>query len=179
MGWEKIKTYVEEDNDFYATEPKATELLLRVEKFTHKILEPCCGAGHIGKVLEARGHEVIGYDLIPRGYGEVKDAFSLTEFDGDVITNPPYKIAQDLIFHLLHIMKPSQKLAMFLKLQFVEGLKRRKLFDIHPVKTIYVSSARLNCAKNGDFEKYPVSAIAFAWFIWEKDWYGETILRWL
>lgn len=40
-----------EHNDYYATEPKATNLLLEVEDFTNTILEPCCGEGHISKQL--------------------------------------------------------------------------------------------------------------------------------
>lgn len=38
---------------------------------------------------------------------------------------------------------------------------------------------RLNCAKNGEFEKYKSSAIAFAWFIWEVGYKGITELRWI
>ena len=44
---------------------------------------------------------------------------------------------------------------------------------------IYVSSRRLNCAKNGDFEKYKEnSAVAYAWFVWEKGHKGITKLKW-
>lgn len=57
---------------------------------------------------------------------------------------------------------------MFLKIQFLEGKERRKLFEEHPPKTVYVSSSRLNCAKNGDFITYPKSAMAYAWYVWEK-----------
>ena len=41
-----------ETHDYYATEPKATELLLDLETFNHEIWEPACGEGHISKVLE-------------------------------------------------------------------------------------------------------------------------------
>lgn len=37
--------------DYYATEPKATEWLLKLEQFDGPILEPACGEGHISKVL--------------------------------------------------------------------------------------------------------------------------------
>lgn len=41
------------------------------------------------------------------------------------------------------------------------------------------SSSRLNCAKNGDFETYKNnSAIAYGWFIWEKGFKGDTIIKW-
>ena len=70
-------------------------------------------------------------------------------------------------------------MAMFLKLQFLEGKARRKLFDVSPPKFVYVSSSRLVCAKNGDFERYKGSnAMAYAWFIWEKSFSEEPRIRW-
>lgn len=47
-----------EENDFYATEPKATELLLEKETFNKNILEPCAGKGHMRDVLVSHGHNV-------------------------------------------------------------------------------------------------------------------------
>lgn len=68
---------------------------------------------------------------------------------------------------------------MFLKLQFLEGKERRKLFDITPPKLVYVASGRLICAQNGEFEKYPSSAVAYAWFVWEKGFKGDPVIRWI
>lgn len=53
--------------DYYATDPKAVEMLLEMETFAPVIWEPACGEGHISKVLQAHGHEVISTDLIYRG----------------------------------------------------------------------------------------------------------------
>lgn len=47
-----------EQNDFYATEPKATELLLEKETSNKNILEPCAGMGHIRDVLVSHGYNV-------------------------------------------------------------------------------------------------------------------------
>lgn len=47
-----------EVNDYYATEPKAVELLLEKEKFNSIILEPSCGEGHISQVLLNSGYAV-------------------------------------------------------------------------------------------------------------------------
>lgn len=41
--------------DYYATEPKATEWLLKLEQFDGPILEPACGEGHISEVLTRGG----------------------------------------------------------------------------------------------------------------------------
>ena len=70
---------------------------------------------------------------------------------------------------------------MFLKLTFMEGKGRKRLFTNYPPKTIYVSSSRLMCAKNAEFEKMVAgggSAVAYAWYIWVKGFNGTTEIKW-
>ena len=43
-----------EEHDYYATNPIAAELLLKLEKFKN-ILEPACGEGHLSKVFLKHG----------------------------------------------------------------------------------------------------------------------------
>lgn len=147
-----------EQHDYYATEPKALEILLEHESFTPEVWEPACGEGHLSQVLINNNYAVRSSDLIDRGYPEteVMDFLSVEETNTrDIITNPPYKYAHEFVQKALDISDVGTKVAMFLKLTFLEGKKRRKLFDEHPPKRIYVSSSRLTCAKNGDFERYP------------------------
>ena len=54
--------------DYYATEPAATEWLCKLETFTNPILEPSCGEGHISKQLIKHGYDVVSRDLVDRGY---------------------------------------------------------------------------------------------------------------
>lgn len=124
-----------EANDYYATEPKATELLCSLENFHHTILEPSCGEGHISRVLKEHGYAVMSSDLIYRGYGEmVQDFLTMPALshDTDIVTNPPYSLAQEFVEHALEIIPDGCKVAMFLKLTFLEGQKRRELFDKTP-----------------------------------------------
>lgn len=172
-----------EKNDYYATEPRAVELLLELEKFTPHVWECACGEGHISEVLKEHGYKVYSTDLIDRGYGEGNiDFFKVTqENTKDIITNPPYKFAKEFVEHALEISADGTKIAMFLKLTFLESKARRKLFEKYPPKVIYVSSSRLQCAKNGDFEKFSKgvgTAMAYGWYIWEKGYKGETVVRW-
>ncbi len=63
----------------------------------------------------------------------------------------------------------------------LEGKKRKKLFEKYPPKTIYISSSRLICAQKALFEEMIAgggSAVAYAWYIWEKGYNGETIIKW-
>lgn len=169
-----------QQDDYYATEPKATEWLLKLERFEGPILEPSCGEGHISKILIDEGYQVVSRDLIDRGYGSVADFLSKdnTEWNGDIVTNPPYKYAQEFVEKALEIIPEGHKVAMFLKLQFLEGKHRRMLFESMPPKCVWVSSSRLKCAMNGDFDSVGGSATAYAWFVWEKGFSGDPIIKW-
>ena len=166
--------------DYYATEPKATEWLCKLEQFDGRILEPSCGEGHMSKVLKAAGYEVVSRDIIDRGYGEVADFLAIDnqKWDGNIVTNPPYKYAQQFVEKALSIIPQGKKVAMFLKLTFLEGKARRELFRSSPPIRVWVSSSRIKCAMNGEFDKYGISAAAYAWFIWEKGYHGATTVKW-
>lgn len=168
------------DKDYYATEPAATDWLCKIEQFVGPILEPSCGEGHISKVLAEHGYEVTSRDLEDRGFGEVADFLSAdnTEWGGDIVTNPPYAFAQEFVEKALAIIPKGRKVAMFLKLTFLEGKKRAALFKVTPPCRVWVSHSRLKCAKNGDFEHSPGSATAYAWFVWEKGYKGYPEIRW-
>lgn len=170
-----------QQHDYYATHPKATELLCEIETFSPDIWECACGEGHIAETLKKHGYNVLCTDLIDRGYGKGGVDFLNCNgnFDGDIITNPPYKFAKEFVEKSLALVTEGHKVAMFLKLQFLESKSRRELFKKYPPKVIYVSSGRLQCAMNGDFEKYSKSnAVTYAWFIWEKGFQGEPVIRW-
>ena len=172
------------DHDYYATDPKAVELLLEQETFYQYIWEPACGEGHMSEVLKAHGYNVRSTDLIDRGYGEGGiDFLKLTkedlkkDFPRDIITNPPYKYAKEFVKHALELSMDGTKIAMFLKLTFLEGQKRRELFRNNPPRVVYVASGRLECALNGAFTDK--SMVAYAWFIWEKGYNGTTQIKWI
>ena len=171
-----------QEDDFYATDPKAVEALLKVEKFTPYILEPACGMGHISHTLEQAGYEVISQDKVYRGYGlkEPKDFFEIEKtMKMDIVTNPPYKYAAEFVEHALDIVDEGSKVAMFLKLTFLESIKRLKLFKKYPPQTVYVFSKRQVCAKNGDFDAANTAAVAYAWFVWKKGFTGDPVIKWL
>lgn len=168
--------------DYYATESKAMELLLAEEKFAPHVWECACGEGHLSRVLEAHGYDVRSTDLIYRGYGEAEMVDFLKAeggFDGDIITNPPYKYALEFVKKALQMVGTGRKVAMFLKLTFLEGKGRKQFFLENPPKTVYVSSSRLICAVNGNFKTITSSAVAYAWFVWEKGFAGEPVIRWI
>lgn len=169
-----------QEQDYYATDPNAIIKLLEIEKFNHNVWECASGENHIAQPMIEAGYSVRCSDIIKRTpTTEQIDFLKCNEiWAGDIVTNPPYKNASDFVEKSMEVVQEGAKIAMFLKLQFLEGQKRRQLFIKYPPKVIYVSSSRIMCAKNGDFEKYNQSAIAYAWFIWEKGYKGETVVKW-
>ena len=172
---------IREENDFYATDPLAGELLLEILPELNNIWECACGEGHLAKVFNSAGKLAKATDLIDRGYGDVENFLLCSESyrNGDIVTNPPYIYAQQFVEHALCLVDTGRYVCMFLKVLFLEGKARKKLFSQYPPKTVYISSSRINCAKNGDFKSYTSSAIAYAWFVWLKGYQGKTIVEWI
>lgn len=166
--------------DYYATEPAAVEWLCKLEKFSSDVWEPACGEGHISEVLKANGYNVRSSDLIDRRYGDIADFLAIDniEWHGDIVTNPSYKYGREFVEKALRIIPEGNKVAMFLKLTFLEGKGRKELFKNYPPRYVYVSSSRLKCAMNGDFGAVGGSATAYAWFVWEKGYKGNPEIKW-
>jgi hypothetical protein len=158
-------------NDFYPTPPEATEILLDRFTFYGNIWECACGDGSMSKVLEQKGYDVYSSDLIDRGYGESGVNFLKTykKFD-NIITNPPFNLSTEFTLQALHLAKNN--VAMLNKLSFLEGINRKnKIFIQNRLKYIYVFSKRIKFGGNG--------LMAFAWFIFEKNYNGKPTLDWL
>ncbi len=173
-----------EENDFYATDPRAMDELLLRERFQKRVWEPAVGQGHLARRLEQFGHEVRCSDVIDRGYPntEIVDFLNFYgKWDGDIVTNPPYKFANAFIENALRAVSDGAKVAMFLKLTALEGEERyRKIYSVTPPLHIYVFVKRVQCARNGDFEGYGNgSAVCYAWFVWQKGYAGDPVVRWI
>lgn len=186
-----------EEVDFYSTDPDCVKDLLEREKFSETILEPCCGNGNIAKVLEEAGYKVVATDLYDHGYGKSGiDLFSYKDISNAVITNPPYGMVDKSIIHLLNELKPGTKMALFLKLQFLEGKTRyNEIFSKGGLKAVYIYVNRVCCYKNderyqkdenGNYildkngnKKKNQSAVAYARYIFEKGYTGDPIIKWI
>lgn len=115
-----------EINDYYATDPKAIYELLKYETFDKNIWEPACGEGNLSKVLKENGYNVYSTDLIDRGFGDEHFDFlnSNNKWFGDIITNPPFKYTNEFILKSLESVSMGNKVAMFLKLNYLSGQKK-------------------------------------------------------
>lgn len=176
-----------QNEDYYATDKVAIDGLNSVWEIPQNIWECACGEGDLSKRLEELGHTVYSTDLIDRGYGIGSvDFLKTTELPQDctcILTNPPYNKALEFVNHSLGLLPQGGYCAMFLKTTFLESKKRyNKLFSINPPKYMFQFVSRVLCAKNGDFETMIAgggSAVSYAWFVFQKGYKGDTIIRWI
>ena len=201
--------HTEEDremHDYYATAPVACEWLLKLEPQINNVWEPFVGGGHIAEVYKNAGKLKAVSDLIDRGYypegimtSYGKNFLRMSKiWKGDIVSNPPYKDALLYVQHCLELLQEGHYLALFMKLTFLETKERKKFFEDNPPLRVWVSSSRIPCAKNGEFEipkkdkegnikvdseGNPVmekvsAAVCYAWFIWQKGYKGDTVIKW-
>lgn len=185
------------ENDYYATPFNATEALLNALNESGEtlssdtILEPSAGEGHIVKVLKDfyPYNEIVANDIAYRSSRlgiDVNGGIDFLNYEphrkyDTIITNPPFALAQEFIEKALTLT--NRRVIMFAKIQLLEGDKRRKMFDNSPLKYVYVFSKRVNPLRNGEATdengKPWASTMCFAWFVWDLEYEGEPIIRWL
>lgn len=180
LGASNHVLYDRAEHDYYATDPYAARCLLNLEPdLSDDIWECAAGELHIAEVLQGAGKRVRCSDIVCRKAGvEPIDFLEYSQrWRGDIVTNPPYKHAQEFVEHALSIVDQGRLVCMFLKLTFLEGKKRQRLFDAQPPIRVWVSRSRLSCWYNG-VRPESSSAIAYAWFVWKKGFQGHPEIRW-
>jgi hypothetical protein len=163
--------------DFYPTPSEATEALLDYLSLLgpKRIHEPCCGEGHISKVLEAHGHRVTSSDLHDTGYGTPGIDYLATReknprfYDYDaVITNPPFSLAEQFIRRAL---RDAPLVAMFLPNNYWHAEGRRRLFESRPPMAVLALTWRPAFLEK-ERGKSPLSN--FIWTVWNDAYRGST-----
>lgn len=195
LGADLIRRTSETDN--YSTPVEAVYPLLWKER--ERILnldsfyEPCSGEGNIVKAFidylgpvfpsfifssDIRGGVIT---QVSRINPMVTDHWDWHDFVNDVspfedrgadciITNPPFSIAEDVAKRALILTrKRVGMVALLLRIQFLEGLKRTEWLKKTLFRTIYVFQDRVSMYPEGHQpEKRTTGTQCFAWFVW--DW---------
>lgn len=176
-----------ESDEFYPTDdPYATQVFIEREKFTGSVWECACGDGQMAFVLEDAGLDVLSSDVNDHGYGSCID-FLNSKFRADnIVTNPPYALAEDFVEQALKLA--SKKVAMLLRLGFLEGGDRYEwLYSKTPPSRIYIFSSRLTFYKRKAIRNHSIKpelrkggTTAYMWAVWDvNDKSGKTELIWL
>jgi len=164
--------------DYFPTPRWATHALIDNENFDGDIWECACGDGAMAEVLSVTGNKIIATDLYPRGHGQAgHDFLAATCRVPNIVTNPPYNAAEAFVAQGLKLAE--QKLALLLRLAFLEGTNRaRTIFAPTPPSRVWVFSERITFYMSGA-RRSGAGTTAYAWFVWDKSAPSETQLRWL
>lgn len=172
----------ERGGDFYETPVCATQALLRcnepvlypwpTEGCKPTLWEPAAGRGAIIRELRSRGWSVVAQDLV--NYDSDQTILSPIDFllqqnpppgVAAIVTNPPYKLANEFIRHGLSFGLP---VIVLLRLMAIEGAGRSDLIDKHCWR-IWAGTERLPMMHRDGWDgpRISSSGAPFAWFAFE------------
>jgi hypothetical protein len=126
------------------------------------VWDPFCGDGAIAKVLVENDHEAVSTDLVYRGYGDHGGGHDIFGYDRllapNVVSNPPFNIAADVIDHVMSL-EPCL-LALLLKTTFWNASTRIPLFRKWRPSAFYTLSWRPDFANKGR------PTMDCSWIVW-------------
>lgn len=167
-------------NDFYQTPYSMIWQLLETGELNNckTILEPACGNNAIVSQLQKTNNfEIIGYDLFQNGVDFMQEK---QQFDC-IVTNPPFSYATEFI--LKAKKNALKKIIFLLPLNYLHGVNRFfKIWkdEFFPFKCVYIFTRYplLEETVRSD-GKYQTGMQVYAWFVWDKEWKGEPVIRWI
>lgn len=187
-------------HDFYPTPLAVCEAALnllpqdvvRCRSCDHEfIVDPCAGTGVWGVAARKRwpmayisGNDIRDLPQPPEYDQWIPSWNFLTQAVGGladvVMENPPYKDAEAFIRKSIKWCNAGGYVVALLRLAFLEGQARaRGLWRDFPPQSVHVLSARPSFMPDDHEKAGKTDATAYAIFIWQEGWHGETALRWL
>lgn len=185
------------DLDFYETPSAITEAFLDASGWvpkTNVIWEPAAGNNAITNVLHTRFPRtmVVTSDIKQRDCALTMESDFLTYEWGegkgylqnkDIITNPPFSHAQAFVEKALELVNGD--VVMLLRLAFLETMQRRALFERKHLREVWVSSKRIHFTspyltkRERETGKKSNSGMAMAWFIFNRNFNGDPVIKWI
>lgn len=175
--------------DLYDTPKSLVWELLKREKFEN-ILEPA--AGNLAIVEALKSSPDFTSKVTHSDINDGVSFFDYKEWDGDILTNPPFSLWDEFIFHAKKIIKPGSKIIAPKKktvslFNRICMLGRPDCFAAHSrttsgiwdgLKYEYVFDRRVDYrTPKRDDGHFHVGAMTSCWLIWEPGYTGEVIKR--
>lgn len=181
--------------DDFPTPPWATRALMDILEGQGEALhlqhvwEPACNRGHMARVLAERFDTLYATDVHDYGWPrqDAVEDFLIDWITDDraadwIITNPPFRLAEDFITHGLRLARRG--VAVLLRSSFLEGQGRfERLFRETPPTLVCPFVERVVMWKGVLLDpevpvfrvndrrpevKKPTSATSYAWLVWMK-----------
>jgi hypothetical protein len=92
-----------------------------------------------------------------------------------IVTNPPFSRAEEFVEHALEL---CPRVFMLLRLTFLESERRSRILDTGTLARVHVFRNRLPMMHRDGWQGPKASsAMAFAWFVWDRSHHGDAALR--
>ena len=178
--YQRVEFAPREKDDFYPTPPEPIRAFLSAEINTLRkypaIWENAAGDGAMTREMEAVGLTVVQSDLVDRGCGaQIKSFYDYGKPKASaIVTNPPFAECNSgaWIKHALETLSVYY-MALLLPINWLGARSRAVLWEKHPPARVYLMRWRI------DFTGQGAPPILNAWYVWDREWVGETALRML
>lgn len=183
-SYTKADALEREENEFYPTplEPIRAVITAELDRLRQFdcIWGPACGTGVIGRELQANGLITYDSDLIDRGCGaKIKSFYDFDEAPAKaILENPPFAECgwgngrARWLYHALETLN-VEYMALLLNWTFPGAGGLASFWAKYPPARVYLMRWKI------DFTGQGAPPMLNAWFVWDKAYQGETVLRML
>jgi hypothetical protein len=183
-SFEKAEGLERETDDFYPTPPEPTRAFLHAEigrlRQFPTIWEAAAGDGAMVREMEALGLKVFASDLIDRGCGAYLSDFYDFQIPASkaLLTNPPFQECgwgngkARWLKHALDVLD-VEYMALLLNWTWPGAGGLGPFWAEHPASRVYLMRWKI------DFTGQGAPPMLNAWFVWDRQHVGETVLRML
>ena len=175
----------QDSRDDFPTPPWATRalcehILSEDDLAEQTCLEPACGRGYMVKPLREYFASVEASDAYHYGFAPERDFLSYPYETGShdwVITNPPFRLAEDFVLRALMIARKG--VAILARTVFLESSGRYEaIFSQAPPAAFAQFVERVPMVK-GRIDPKASTATSYAWLVWDKGYSGPPQLKWV
>lgn len=180
---EKLEHMEREPDEFYPTPPEPTRAFLHAEIDRLRdfpcIWEPAAGDGAMVREMESLGLNVQKTDLVDRGCGAmVANFYSFSRGPRAIVTNPPFAECgwgngkARWLRHAVDVLD-VEYMALLLNWTWPGAGGLAQFWAQHPPARVYLMRWKI------DFTGQGAPPMLNGWFVWDRQWQGETVLRML
>ncbi len=171
-------------HDWYVEPHECSLALFDLETFEGPVWDPACGIGRIVESARNAGIEAHGTDLVNRNeYCEQALNFltnTTTKPFNNIVSNPPFGLAEKFVRRSLEITPNGGKVAMILPMVWLSGFsQKRDWLPSSPLKKYYSISPRPSMPPGAVIKagvKVGNGTKDFAWFVWKKKYCGKATI---
>lgn len=174
--------------DWYVEPIECSLALISRIKISGSVWDPACGRGNILEACRLSSIDAYGSDIVCRAslcerVGDFMDETFFPFSFKNIISNPPFGIAEKFVRRAIEITPQGGIIAMILPLVWMAGFSsKRDWLPRSPLKTIFPISPRPSMPPGKVIEAglRPGNGTKdFAWFLWEVGHRGVATVEFL